>query len=124
MLQLPNLLALFTLRNPTLLRSLLYIAVTRALSGCCLQSCDGHTRLRLGVACKGILVEENSAILLGVPVEVLRQRPISDDAHPFLHTNHMPRAVEVTRQRARVRALDGPGFQERSCSLSVGRRFF
>ena len=33
-------------------------------------------------------------------LEVLRQRPV---ACPFLHANHMPRAVELTCQRARVR---------------------
>ena len=51
---------------------------------------------------KSVVVEENSAMVLGDHVEVLRQGPFSDEARPFLHTNHMPRAVEVTCQRARV----------------------
>ena len=38
---------------------------------------------------RGVLVEENCAVVLGDHVEVLRQRTIGDEAFPFLHTNHM-----------------------------------
>ena len=73
------------------------------------------------LALESVVVEENSAMVLGDHVEVLRQGPFSVEARHFLHTNHMPRAVEVTCQRARVRrAWRG----QDSRKEAVSRRFF
>ena len=62
-----------------------------------------HRRAR-EVARKGLLVEENSAMVLGDHVEVLRQGTISDKARTLLYADHMPRAIEVRSHRARVRS--------------------
>ena len=56
------------------------------------------------VALKGVLVEANSEVVLGDPVEVLRQRTIGDKPSPFLYTIDVPGAVEVTSQSAWVGA--------------------
>ena len=55
------------------------------------------------VARKSVLVEENSAMVLDDHVEVLRQRTVGDETCTLLHADHMPRAIEVRSQRARVR---------------------
>ena len=47
------------------------------------------------VAHKGILIEEHRAMVLGDNVEVLRQGTVSNKACTFLHSDHMPRAIEV-----------------------------
>ena len=46
-------------------------------------------------------------MVLGNNVEVVSQRPISDEARKEVHTNHMSRAVEVTSQRAMFRDPSG-----------------
>ena len=56
-----------------------------------------NRRARLATV-KGVLVEENSAVVLGDHVKFLRQGTMGDEAGPFLHADHMP-----TCQRARVR---------------------
>ena len=55
------------------------------------------------VARKGILVEENSAVVLGDHVEVPRQGTVSDKSRTLLNADHMPRDIEVRSQHARVR---------------------
>ena len=92
--------------------------------GVCERAADLLWRARV-VALKGVLVKKHSATVLGDHVEVLRLRRVSDEGFPFMHANHMPRAVEVTCQCARVRPpLAGPRFQDKSCNFSVGRLFF
>ena len=44
------------------------------------------------VSRKGVLVEENSAMVLGDHVEVLRQRTVGDETCTLLNADHMPRA--------------------------------
>ena len=56
------------------------------------------------VARQGILVEENSATVLGDHVEVLRQGAVGDEACTLLYADHMPRAIEERRKHARVRS--------------------
>ena len=72
-------------------------------------ACRGPGSACTCTALKGVLVEENSTVVLGDYVELLRQRTIGDEACPFMHTNQTPRAVEVTCQRARVRPRCGAG---------------
>ena len=51
---------------------------------------------------ESILVEENSAKVLSDDVKVLRQRTVSDKARTLLYANHMPRAIELRSQQARI----------------------
>ena len=55
------------------------------------------------VARQGILVEENSAMVLGDHLEVLRLGTVSDEARTLLNADHMPRAIELRSQQARIR---------------------
>ena len=55
-------------------------------------------------------------MVLGDHVEVLRQRAVSDKARTLLYADHMPWAIEGF-EASRLGA--GPGFQERTWSLSV-----
>ena len=66
------------------------------------------------VGLDGVLVEEDCAAV---------QSHVVTEARVCLHADHMPRAVEVTCQQTRVRPRFGPGFQERSSSLSDGLLF-
>ena len=47
--------------------------------------------------------KENSEMVLGDHVEVLRQGTVSDKARTLLNADHMPRAIEVRSQQARIR---------------------
>ena len=51
---------------------------------------DLYWRARV-VALKGVLVKKHIAMVLGDHMDVLRQRPVSDEACPFLHAK--PRAT-------------------------------
>ena len=66
------------------------------------------------VARESILVEENSAMVQGDHVEVLRQGTVGvgDKACTFLYADHMPWTTEVRGQQARIRT---------SCRSSVPR---
>ena len=52
-------------------------------------------------------------MVLGDHVEDLRQGTVSDETKPLLYANHMPKAIEVWRQRPRVRA---------SCKARISRK--
>ena len=55
------------------------------------------------VARESILVEEHGAMVLGDHVEVLRQGTVGYEARPFLYADHVPRAIKVRSQQARIR---------------------
>ena len=69
---------------------------------------------------KGVLVEENSARVLGDHVEDLRQGTVGDKACTLLYADHMPRAIKVSSQKQGSDPR-GPKFQERTWSSSVCR---
>ena len=42
---------------------------------------------------------------------------VSDETRPFLYANHMPRAIEVRSQQARIRTSCGSRIQEKSALI-------
>ena len=80
---------------------------------------DGRTR---EVARESIVVEEHGAMVLGDHVEVLRQGTVSDKAEPSCTqiTCQGPFRCEASKLGSEPRA--GPGFHDKICNLSVGRR--
>ena len=65
-----------------------------------------HTRV---VGLEDVLVQEECAAILGSHMEVPLQSHVVAEARVLLHADHMPWAVEVTCQQARVRTPYGSG---------------
>ena len=59
-------------------------------------------------------------MVLGDHIEILLQGSVGDEARPFLHANHMPRAVEVRSKQTRIKTTCGSWAPRQKLQL-VGR---